>query len=145
MIDMQNISRSSIGVSLRKQSQSDLDYDLDQKVRLTVSQGSMVLSEQEITVTDTVTQHDINFVLVSHHQPVVFDISTVYDDPQFNLDNSVVIDGLILDGIFLIPRVIASGTMRCRGNDIVGTNTLFGTGSLRYELMLPFASMVFEK
>ena len=74
--------------------------------------------------------------------PVCLTIKTYIQDDQFNKDNPVVVESLVLDDLFTIPHLLHGGVLT--NNDIVMDtgNVLWCTGQLVYTFKLPLISII---
>lgn len=136
MSDWKN--RSSLKGTILKKSLCNLDYDSPQTLKIEIIQKNRIIFQAHITdIVSTGKFFDFEYQFLSLEENIMIVFSNYQFDMQFNLDNSIEIQDLMFDELFCIPRITQSATMKNQNTTIFNTNSLFGTGTLTYELPLP--------
>jgi hypothetical protein len=121
----------------------EIDYIACQDVVVSVQQNNQILATKSIKNIDTVGQFfELLFDYAEQTGNIQFIIDTCHANDQFNRDNPVEIDQLIIDDLFTMPHFLMSG-MLMHSNQLVDTgNVLWRSGQLVYTFKLPIVSGV---
>lgn len=120
----------------------EVEYFAEQSVVISAEQNNQILNQ--ICVTG-IGLDGVNFSLeFDYHSlvdPVCLVIETYVQDDQFNKDNPVVVESLILDELFTIPHLLHSGVLTNNGQVLDTGNVLWCPDKLVYTFKLPIISI----
>jgi hypothetical protein len=119
----------------------DIDYTASQDVVVSVQQNNQILATKLIKNIDTVGQFfELLFDYAELTGNIQLIINTCHTNDQFNRDNPVVIDQLVVDDLFTMPHFLMSGNLM-HSNQLLDTgNVLWRSGQLVYTFKLPIVS-----
>jgi len=123
----------------------EVEWATVQTVRVSAEQNGHNLTTEIITnIGVNGREFNLNFNYESLINPVHLVIATLVDDEQFNQDNPVVLEDLVLDALFTIPHFLHSGSLI--SNDVVVDtgNVLWCSGKLIYTFNLPIIRLVLQ-
>ena len=125
------------------QSDLEIDYIASQDVVISVQQNNQILATKLIKNIGTVGQFfELPFDYAELTGNIQLIIDTCHTNDQFNRDNPVVIDQLIIDDLFTMPHFLMSGKLM-HSNQLLDTgNVLWRSGQLVYTFKLPIVSGV---
>ena len=121
----------------------DIDYTASQDVVVSVQQNNQILATKLIKNIDTVGQFfELLFDYAELTGNIQLIINTCHTDDQFNRDNPVVIDQLVVDDLFTMPHFLMSGNLMYSNQLLDTGNVLWRSGQLVYTFKLPIVSGV---
>jgi len=121
----------------------EVEYFAEQSVVILVEQDNQVLNHTCITnIGLDGVKFNLEFNYQSLNAPVCLTIKTHIQDDQFNKDNPVVVESLVLDDLFTIPHLLHSGVLTSNGIVVDTGNVLWCPGKLVYTFKLPIISVV---
>lgn len=119
----------------------EIDYIASQDVVVSVQQNNQILATKLIRNIDTVGQFfELLFDYAELTGNIQFIIDTCHANDQFNRDNPVVIDQLIIDDLFTMPHFLMSGNLMQSDRLVDTGNVLWRSGQLVYTFKLPIVS-----
>jgi len=122
----------------------EIDYIASQTVVVSVQQHNRVLATKLIEKIDVIGQFfelAFNYVELTGNIQLIIETHSVGN--QFNKDNPITIDQLILDDLFTIPHLLMSGKLLNSNQQELDTgNVLWQSGQLIYTFNLPIVSNV---
>jgi hypothetical protein len=120
----------------------EVEYFAEQSVMISAEQNNQVLNRVCITNIGLAgVEFSLEFNYHSINDSVCLVIQTHVQDDQFNKDNPVVVESLILDNLFTIPHLLHSGVLTNNGVVIDTGNVLWCPGKLVYIFKLPIISI----
>jgi hypothetical protein len=119
----------------------ELDYIATQDVVVSVQQDNQVLAIKLIEGIDTIGKFfELTFDYAELTGNIQLLIHTHHTDDQFNKDNPVELDQLIVDDLFTMPHFIMSGQLIYQDTLLDTGNVLWQSGRLVYTFELPIIS-----
>ena len=126
---------------LTRQFNPELDYVADQDVVVSVQQNSQVLATKLIENIDTTGKFfELTFNYAELTGDIQLLINTHHTSDQFNKDNPVELDQLIVDDLFTMPHFLMSGKLMYSNQLLDIGNVLWQSGQLVYTFKLPIIS-----
>jgi hypothetical protein len=120
----------------------EVEYFAEQSVVISAEQNNQVLNS--ICVTNiglSGVDFNLEFDYQSLNDSVSLIIQTHVEDDQFNKDNPVVVESLMLDDLFTIPHLLHSGVLTNNGVVMDTGNVLWCPNKLVYTFKLPIISI----
>lgn len=119
----------------------EVEYFAEQSVVISAEQNNQVLNQ---VCVNGIGLDGVNFSLEFNYQsltePVCLIIKPYVQDDQFNKDNPVVVEKLILDELFTIPHLLHGGILINNNTAVDTGNVLWCLGQLVYTFKLPLVS-----
>jgi hypothetical protein len=136
-----NVYPGSFAGHLICQSDPEIDYIACQDVVVSVCQNNQILATKLIENIDAIGQFfELPFSYAELTGNIQLIIDTHHANDQFNRDNPVVIDQLIVDDLFTMPHFLMSGNLM-QSDQLMDTgNVLWQSGQLVYIFKLPIVS-----
>ena len=134
---MVNYSGSFSGILVRNRD-PEIDYDANQTILVKVQQDDLVLASRLIDQIDSVGKlFEIEFYYNNLISPIQLIFESCLPDDQFNRDNPVIVNKLLIDDLFSTPGVIYTGKLLADRQILDTGNVLWKSGQLVYSFILP--------
>ena len=131
----------SIAGHLVSVSDPEITYTAHQTVTVMICQDDQILSQVLVDNIDQAGQaFELQFDYANLIMPIRLIFETFNTDDQFNRDNPITVTQLVLDDLFTIPHLLATGILVLELLATEPGNVLWKTGRLVYTFNLPIIS-----